>query len=64
MPEPHVIHCIGNREFHLSRQGDGNILCQIVMGNTGEVIANPVLPAEEAEKMSEALDALLAGGDE
>lgn len=57
----HVIQCEGNRQFHLSEQEDGTILVQIVMGNTGEVIANPVLPREEAEEMRDALTELLEG---
>lgn len=57
--EKQVIKCVGNREFHISQRTEENgelvVVVEIVMGNTGRLIATPLLTPREAAKMSEAL---------
>ena len=59
-----VVKTTERREFHISRQDDGTFLIQIVMGNNGQVIANPIFAREEVEKMRDGLSKLLEGDND
>lgn len=58
MSKKHIIQCVGNRQFHVSKRDDGSYLFELVVESTGAILASPVVTEEEVKKLRDVLDEL------